>query len=111
MRNIDGPDSSGGEFLAARAVVEFTPVGLCSTCNNSTTCVHREYRGRDAQFCEMFDCSNGASHPPSVGLVTPTMRDASEQAGLKGLCVNCENRETCTLPRAETGVWHCEEYR
>lgn len=28
----------------------------------------------------------------------------------KGLCINCANRETCLLPRAEGGVWHCEEY-
>jgi hypothetical protein len=29
---------------------------------------------------------------------------------LKGLCINCEHRFTCTLPRPETGVWYCEEY-
>jgi hypothetical protein len=28
----------------------------------------------------------------------------------KGLCVNCAYRDTCLLPRAEGGVWHCEEY-
>lgn len=34
-------------------------------------------------------------------------RDAGE---CKGLCVSCANRETCLFPRAEGGVWHCEEY-
>jgi len=29
----------------------------------------------------------------------------------KGLCVNCENRETCRLAKSEGGIWHCEEYR
>jgi hypothetical protein len=29
---------------------------------------------------------------------------------LLGLCANCENWETCTFPRSEGGVWHCEEY-
>lgn len=28
----------------------------------------------------------------------------------KGLCVNCAYRDTCLLPRAEGGVWHCEKY-
>lgn len=28
----------------------------------------------------------------------------------KGLCINCEHRFTCTLPRPESGVWYCEEY-
>ncbi len=29
----------------------------------------------------------------------------------KGLCMNCDERETCMLPRPESGVWHCEEYK
>jgi NADH-quinone oxidoreductase subunit E len=28
----------------------------------------------------------------------------------KGLCLNCANRETCTFPKPEGGVWHCDEY-
>lgn len=28
----------------------------------------------------------------------------------KGLCMNCAHRDTCLLPRPESGVWHCEEY-
>jgi len=28
-----------------------------------------------------------------------------------GLCVNCEDRETCVYPKPDGGVWHCEEYR
>jgi hypothetical protein len=27
-----------------------------------------------------------------------------------GLCCNCENNETCQIPKTEGGVWHCEEY-
>jgi len=27
-----------------------------------------------------------------------------------GLCSNCTHRESCGLPRPESGVWHCEEY-
>jgi hypothetical protein len=33
------------------------------------------------------------------------------ESDLKGLCVNCDNRHTCTFPKPEEGVWHCEEYR
>ena len=29
---------------------------------------------------------------------------------LKGLCMDCENRKSCTFPRPASGVWHCEEY-
>jgi len=34
-----------------------------------------------------------------------------EVGELKGLCINCENRFTCILPKPAGGVWHCEEYR
>lgn len=37
-------------------------------------------------------------------------RSAKEAGDYKGLCMNCTNRETCLLPKAEGGVWHCEEY-
>ena len=33
-----------------------------------------------------------------------------EDNSFKGLCRNCENRETCLLPKSEAGVMHCEEY-
>ena len=28
-----------------------------------------------------------------------------------GLCSHCENREFCTYPKPEGGVWHCDEYK
>ena len=29
----------------------------------------------------------------------------------KGLCMNCENRYICILPKLPGGVWYCEEYQ
>jgi hypothetical protein len=29
---------------------------------------------------------------------------------MKGLCLNCENREACKYPISDAGVWHCDEY-
>ena len=91
--------------------------GLCSTCNNAPTCFHRARRG-PALFCELFDSyvpptlrmrDEGASLSARSSM-TPV---AQEQDGVKlgGLCMNCENRRTCTLPKLAGGVWHCEEYR
>jgi len=39
----------------------------------------------------------------------PSEKKAVER--FKGLCMNCDNRFECQLPRPEGGVWHCEEYR
>lgn len=88
--------------------------GLCSTCIHAQSCVYREARGGDAQYCELFEVGNGSHPTPTVSLVTKVKSDAGakpKQSTLRGLCVNCENRDTCTLPKAEGGVWHCEEYR
>ncbi len=68
-------------------------------------------------FCEMFD-----DYMPPVGWVGPervspsaepsmARRPAEEEAAkYAGLCVNCEHRRTCTYPKPEGGVWHCEDY-
>ena len=41
----------------------------------------------------------------------PKQADLKENsAQYKGLCQTCEYRETCTYPKPEGGVWHCEEY-
>ncbi len=37
--------------------------------------------------------------------------EKGETARFKGLCMNCDHRFECMLPRPEGGVWHCEEYR
>ncbi|MCK4679076.1 MAG: NAD(P)H-dependent oxidoreductase subunit E [Bacteroidales bacterium] len=29
---------------------------------------------------------------------------------INGICVNCENRHTCSFIKPEGGVWYCEEY-
>jgi hypothetical protein len=89
-----------------------TPTGLCATCNNFATCVYRLRRGFDAQYCEMFD---GRDTSPAMEkdhgtMEKPTATSQAASTVCKGLCVNCANREICTLPKPEEGVWHCEEY-
>jgi len=38
-------------------------------------------------------------------------RGDKDPGAYMGLCKSCANRETCTFPKPEGGVWHCEEYR
>ncbi|PKK82156.1 MAG: hypothetical protein CVT49_15160 [candidate division Zixibacteria bacterium HGW-Zixibacteria-1] len=91
--------------------------GLCSSCNNVGTCFYRAKRGFDAIYCETFD--NLITSTPgddSRDYTTAVSGEAVSDADgvpvqLKGLCVNCADRDCCTLPKLEGGVWHCEEYR
>jgi hypothetical protein len=34
----------------------------------------------------------------------------SENNNLKGLCINCEKRHTCSISKPKEGVWRCDEY-
>jgi len=91
-------------------------LGLCSTCNNAPGCYYRARRG-PALFCEMFDnymppveriTSDRASAPADSSMARRVAEE--EVSKYSGLCVNCEHRQTCTHPKPEGGVWHCENY-
>ncbi len=87
-------------------------VGLCATCNNAADCVYRKRRGTDAIYCETFDDyarPNGGNGKRVATIVTTL--EIAKPSEFKGLCVNCEDRDTCKLPRPEGGIWHCEEYK
>jgi hypothetical protein len=88
--------------------------GICSTCNNLPTCAYFARRG-PVFFCELYDDhapSNAGPDTPSRPHPAPerTLEPDEEAPGLKGLCVNCDLRHTCTYPKAAGGIWHCEEY-
>jgi hypothetical protein len=108
--------------------------GLCSTCRHDPSCTYQRDPKRPVFSCEEFEIEVGervklpggevVSSGPSPGadspgeLARPTDTPASTGAGdeddfarHKGLCGNCEERRSCTFPKPEGGVWHCEEYR
>jgi hypothetical protein len=90
--------------------------GLCATCDCAPECT---WRARDPDrpvfHCEEFQCGPGgacacAQPAPTAALLTRV--DPPPQRGRdKGLCINCENRDTCAFRIPEGGVWRCEEYR
>ena len=81
---------------------------LCSTCSHTEACGHRSTPEQPIFFCEMFEAAGAAA------AAAPTSRrpaDPADAGDYKGLCMNCEHRDQCSLPKPEGGVWHCEEYR
>ncbi len=92
--------------------------GICSTCQNAPNCTLQNDPMRPVWYCEEFE----GIEPITLGSVnrevapTPGPRGSPRDGvqglrDLRGLCMNCENRETCTFPKPEGGVWHCDEYR
>jgi hypothetical protein len=88
--------------------------GLCSTCNNNSTCSFIRDHEKPVLHCEEFDdyikpITINKNIATTTPLASPVIKKKDIEK-FKGLCVNCENRAICKLPKSETGVWHCEEY-
>jgi hypothetical protein len=91
--------------------------GLCSTCDGAATCTFPRDPDRPILHCDELDSYKPETvtvkEAAGAELTTPkaVSRAKKKEVGeYKGLCVNCENRETCTFPKPEGGVWHCDEY-
>ena len=83
---------------------------LCSTCNHAPTCKNRGTPDKPVFYCEEFDIYVAVAPKKTLASVpSPAKRMNSDKN--KGLCLDCENRETCVFPIPQGGVWHCEEYR
>lgn len=89
--------------------------GLCLTCQNAANCIYPRNLDQPVLQCEEFDCYETPLEITTVDRILASARSrnlssAEDMPGLKGLCVNCENRTTCAFPKPEAGVWRCEEY-
>jgi hypothetical protein len=87
--------------------------GLCSGCKNAPGCVFPREPGKPVMECGEFEGFPSAAPsfpkddaPPEEG----AKGQVRGKVKLKGLCKDCENHRTCTFPKSEGGVWHCEEY-
>ncbi len=90
-------------------------LGLCSSCNAFKNCTYPRDPERPILQCEEFDGAQPSlirASPlkiaPKQKRVSPSLDDSNRYGGL---CKLCEDRTTCTYPKPEGGVWHCEEYR
>lgn len=89
---------------------------VCSTCNHVQICTSRRNKQGPVWFCEEFDNYVTVTDEKSVGTefqIIPPWKGSDSMEGsirFKGLCINCENRNTCAKSRVEGGIWHCEEY-
>ncbi len=107
--------------VAERAIAEKTKTtkitypGLCQTCENSANCTFPRKVTSPVNHCEEFDDGH-ASIKENESVSNSIEYLASEYTNrnvdsVQGLCSNCENFKTCTFPKPEGGVWHCEEFR
>jgi len=90
--------------------------GLCFSCRNALTCTFLRDHKTPVLQCDEFDGFESFLRKPKTSSHQNIMDFKSnpgkkDSDGCKGLCSICEDRKTCTYPKPEGGVWHCEEYR
>ncbi|MFH1676037.1 MAG: hypothetical protein ABIC40_03345 [bacterium] len=108
--NISKTKKTQGKSQERSHVLEVS--GLCVNCNAAENCMHLKNCTKPVLFCEDF-CESGPRTQTMFRKVASKPMPSEERevsTGLKGLCVNCDFRETCTHAQAEGGVWHCENY-
>jgi hypothetical protein len=118
--NIGNPDigkpeieESASTEIKKIAMIEVREYrGLCSVCKEASTCTYRRNPWQPVWQCDEFECESiqVSTFPP---IDSPFKSDTEHESSgkYKGLCVNCENRETCIYQKPEGGVWHCDEYK
>lgn len=85
--------------------------GLCSTCKNASECTYPRDPKRPVLQCEEFEGVTKISEKSSRTNISLVKKRAPKtDEAVNGLCKLCEKRLTCTFPKPEGGVWHCEEY-
>jgi hypothetical protein len=91
---------------------------ICTTCNNAEICLAQGNKIRPVWFCEQFDDFDDTvtnsiplleKQPKYINYGSAKKEMDSRQ--FKGLCINCELRDTCANCNTESGIWHCEEYQ
>jgi hypothetical protein len=90
--------------------------GLCRGCLKAEKCTFPRDSSRPIRFCDEFEGYETdrlwppAPVAPSLTAALPFARRTEfEDSVPKGLCRHCAHRPTCTYPKPEGGVWHCDE--
>lgn len=87
--------------------------GLCVCCSSSSVCTYSRDPGRPVLQCEEFEgisMSRVRKETTSGNHLSGSSLHPQGSGYSAGLCTNCENLNTCTYPKPEGGLWHCEEY-
>jgi hypothetical protein len=104
---------SAASKLEKKASVKPEPSGLCVNCRHFETCGFSKDPEHPVLFCEEYEvpvipAMRIADNTDVTKKGKPATKNDIEK--YRGLCMNCEHRETCTYPKPEGGIWHCEEY-
>ena len=82
--------------------------GLCTSCMHAQTCMYLKKQELPVFHCEEFEIAPVSGRQYKEATLRST--SSEQQVRYGGLCLNCENSETCIYAGTEGGVWYCEMY-
>ena len=90
--------------------------GLCRACESNSYCTFPRDPARSVLQCDEFRGISAERPLTEKDLGIAPLKPSAEYqqpapTRFKGLCVNCDSRDTCTFAKPEGGVWRCEEYK
>lgn len=89
--------------------------GLCSTCKHASTCIFPRDPRRPSIYCEEFEIEITTPGKTATGDTARSkeshIAEAQDSSVSIGLCIDCENVQSCVFQKPDGGIWHCEEYR
>lgn len=96
---------------AQQRMDQLVQASLCANCRHIGDCAFLSKACSPIQNCEMYEC--GLSEKPRLVVVKKTcaaVEEPESRIAPAGLCITCENLNSCNLPKSPGGVWMCEEY-
>ncbi len=85
-------------------------LGLCVTCAYADGCAFRRDVAQAVLECDEYEILGSGAERPNAARAARARAPETQLPRFKGLCVDCQIRHRCGLPKPEEGVWHCEEY-
>jgi hypothetical protein len=82
--------------------------GLCTQCAHAPMCTFPRDPLRPIRSCDEFE-ESVAPRTQGISQTLPYAASSADEPELKGLCRHCAIRLTCTFPKPEGGIWHCDE--
>ncbi len=82
---------------------------ICFDCAKKDFCYLKSDPALINYYCEEYSCESLVREKTSQVIVESEPK--IDESTLKGLYVNCENRNQCSAKKPESGIWHCEEYK
>ena len=105
------------EAIASQSTTASDYLDLCWNCNSSDECLSKKTLTRPIWFCEEFSVDAPKADTQFLTIFpaeskASAVSDASGEnpTEYKGICMNCEHRQSCRGAVTDPPTWFCEEY-